>query len=310
MSHFTVLCIIPADLIAEYRATESERSAVDLAIAEMLAPYDENMEVDPYRAYLDEEEVLSMAQSYEIDATNLTALVEKMKSWAGFEGGIDEKGLYRLSTYNPLSKWDWYQIGGQWRNCFISKLDADLSRLIFQAEGLIHDLVYDRKTDLRRVRCDGGPKGLLDLKMMRKIAGDSKRDEFIKLNAIIAEHGPLPPSLRLADTNAENWPEVKAAYWAHPTIVAMERAGLYGFMELPDEGFALDEETEVLRAEAAAVPGYATLTPTQWLTPGDMGWFGMSHATENGWGRYWESANALVDRAADDDYLVIVDAHI
>lgn len=27
---------------------------------------------------------------------------------------VDEGGLYTISTYNPLSKWDWYSLGGRW----------------------------------------------------------------------------------------------------------------------------------------------------------------------------------------------------
>jgi hypothetical protein len=42
------------------------------------------------------------------------ALLEHMKDWCGCEGGIDSKGLYQLSTYNPKSKWDWYEVGGRW----------------------------------------------------------------------------------------------------------------------------------------------------------------------------------------------------
>ena len=29
-------------------------------------------------------------------------------------GGIDDHGLYALTTYNRDAKWDWYEVGGRW----------------------------------------------------------------------------------------------------------------------------------------------------------------------------------------------------
>lgn len=30
-----------------------------------------------------------------------------------------------LSTYNPNSKWDWYSVGGRWRNSLLTKEDNE-----------------------------------------------------------------------------------------------------------------------------------------------------------------------------------------
>ena len=80
MSHFTVLVIGP-----DYEA--------------QLEPYDENKTVAPYREYLSEKE-----KAY-YDECEVTFDREK-KQW------------FRMSVYNPKSKWDWYQIGGRWRGYF------------------------------------------------------------------------------------------------------------------------------------------------------------------------------------------------
>ena len=38
--------------------------------------------------------------------------------------GLDEEGVYRLTTYNPNSKWDWYEVGGRWTGYFKLKAEA------------------------------------------------------------------------------------------------------------------------------------------------------------------------------------------
>ncbi len=72
-----------------------------------LEPYDENTEVEPHPEYEEGEDLEEMAKHY--GTSDLHQLAAKMGDWHGHEGGVDEHGLYALSTYNPRSKWDWYQ---------------------------------------------------------------------------------------------------------------------------------------------------------------------------------------------------------
>lgn len=88
-----------------------------------LAPYDENMSVEPYLASMDGEwqEALSKARFYyaehdlETDTTGWTdqQLLDGYYSkgyWTPAQGG----GFEHWSEYNPRSKWDWFVIGGRW----------------------------------------------------------------------------------------------------------------------------------------------------------------------------------------------------
>jgi len=96
MSHYTVL-VVGQDPVSQ------------------LDPYSENLEVDAYKIYPDEEDLKRMAENYQISVTDIATLCEKMEDWLGREGYIDEFGkLYYLSTYNPDSKWDWHSLGGRW----------------------------------------------------------------------------------------------------------------------------------------------------------------------------------------------------
>ncbi|MGA2618943.1 MAG: hypothetical protein ABSF26_15135 [Thermoguttaceae bacterium] len=86
----------------------------EAAVAHALEPFDEALTVEPYRDYLDPSEIEHMSAHYGISATDLPALVRKMPDWRRSEGGVDERGLYALTTYNPNGRWDWYEIGGRW----------------------------------------------------------------------------------------------------------------------------------------------------------------------------------------------------
>jgi hypothetical protein len=105
MSHFFTVVIVPGT---------TPPDQIEETVARLLAPYDEDIAVAPYRVYLDRERIERMANHYQTSPDNLTELARHMRDWCGSGGGVDEQGLYRLSTYNPQSKWDWWVIGGRW----------------------------------------------------------------------------------------------------------------------------------------------------------------------------------------------------
>lgn len=113
-------------------------------VNELLAPYNENMEVNPYIAYTKDEAVddikrrhtnnyeyaIKFVDSHKNPTTDLekeqleraNKIIEKGlfisygDAWKeaknlGYEIDEDEN---LMSTYNPNSKWDWYCEGGRW----------------------------------------------------------------------------------------------------------------------------------------------------------------------------------------------------
>lgn len=149
MSHFTVVVCLD----------DPEK------LDEALAPFDENMQVAPYRSYAEGEakyhwlySSLKLAdendrtgtgvkpykpgwssqsskdspeaqrQKIAEDAARFRSLPEAV-TWADiarvynemYPGDddpllVDEQGrAYTMSTYNPESRWDWYQVGGRWK---------------------------------------------------------------------------------------------------------------------------------------------------------------------------------------------------
>lgn len=89
-------------------------SDIETSVMKAMEPFDEALEVEPYRIHFNYEEVQRMAKFYNIDPADLHALAAKMEDWTNHEGGVDRQGLYQLTNFNPDGRWDWYEIGGRW----------------------------------------------------------------------------------------------------------------------------------------------------------------------------------------------------
>ena len=112
MSHFTVAVI----------------HKPDQDIEELLAPYDENKEVEPYVRYTRQEAIDYARRNYK-SAEGKT----DEECWQMFaeDEQTDEEGNI-LSTYNPRSTWDWWTVGGRWRGMLRLKdgSTADSARIV------------------------------------------------------------------------------------------------------------------------------------------------------------------------------------
>jgi hypothetical protein len=78
----------------------------------LLAPYDENIRVAP-RTDLTAEQVLE-----EFKANNKGKFKDVREFAAWYYGRELEPDSRLTTTYNPDSKWDWYEIGGRWWGLF------------------------------------------------------------------------------------------------------------------------------------------------------------------------------------------------
>ena len=104
MSHFFTAVIVPGNTPVE---------SIEATVSRLLAPYDENRAVDPYKTYLPQEEIEAMATTFQISSHNLAELASNLPEWSGDTGGVDEQGLYTMSTSNHQARWDWWVIGGR-----------------------------------------------------------------------------------------------------------------------------------------------------------------------------------------------------
>lgn len=143
-------------------------------VEELLAPYDEGVEVDQYVRYTKEEAIDEVKRRHADNYEYAITLAEKYKnSIDEYEQGrlewaqkIIEKGLtisYEdaweeakewgygvnkddnlLSTYNPNSKWDWYCEGGRWNGYLPSKMTDMEGSPIMVNWGLVGDIDWDK----------------------------------------------------------------------------------------------------------------------------------------------------------------------
>lgn len=108
----------------------------DDCLSDLLAPYDENMEVEPY-IYETKAEIIenekkiktkiiearekgeSLYADLSMEEPYLTAETDEDFYNLGYDEDrdYDEDGN-ELSTYNPNSKWDWWTVGGRWSGYF------------------------------------------------------------------------------------------------------------------------------------------------------------------------------------------------
>jgi len=124
MTHYTVAIIVPKKLL-----TDIEGYAVH-----QMAPFDEAIKVSPYVCDSVEKATADLAASIQrmeriISRQDANYEIDKCIAKLGELRLITPEQYYRdrikcyedfndrgepISTYNPLSKWDWYVIGGRW----------------------------------------------------------------------------------------------------------------------------------------------------------------------------------------------------
>lgn len=322
MSHFTVLVI---------------GDNVD----EQLAPYDENLEVDPYK----EVEAASAKAFWATarlqglgvlgpDPTAEEVVAAYLNEW--HEGGGDEPlfvedgKIMHWSTYSPNSKWDWYMIGGRWSGFFALKEGADEKWATLVRPG-------DPGAESPFLRSDQAPKGQIDFDGMRAealvkaavkhaavreaVEGialpteslDSLRTREIGLIAQACGHDGVASMDALTAEDLEQADErARRLYYQHPwRVAARESGGLW--LSDPFEEFCFDTpdpEAEYLRRRAAAVGRtFAVVKDGVWYEQGQMGWFAVAtdEKDESAWD---DQVRLLLDGLPDDTLLTLVDAHI
>lgn len=295
---------------------------IEERLEKALAPFDENMAVEPYREYEtgEPEAHWSWPKSEGADSgTNLPAV-----TWAQVAKAYNEKypedqtmhvdddgRAFTLSTYNPKSKWDWYMIGGRYNNRWAIAAGFENDPAIIKGTP---SWASDPKSGAPGW-CDGGPVRMLDLAGMRSTAAIEAEERWHTFR----KHAEQYPDTRgwewyRAQVKAESMAidDARTLYHGQPGIVALRTLeSEFRYYEDPFTEFAVSLEDYRQQAEDGAVPGWALLTlDGEWWERGDMGWFGMSDATDDSSAEYRKRANAYIDGLDGDVVLLSVDVHI
>lgn len=330
MSHFTVMVIGPSN---------------DDELAEMLAPYDENKDVDPYRDYLEGEAkdhwymeklrrdfaaVERAAAADPVDALEdkviraAKSIISNLEepTWEEFvtiynlefedpndRVHYDEKTgrAYELTSYNPDSKWDWYEVGGRWAGTLRLKGERPPGQELNFSWGW-KDTPDDERPG--KDRADRAQLKDIDLDGWREEARADAEAKYDRYEEFVALHGEHPKWDW--EGNKDRIQEYRQEYNNNPVVVAarefFKNSGM--FFNAGDEFGGKTREEYVASKVAGAVPCYATLTEDGWLAPGKMGWFGMSSDGDNDRVRYHAEVNKMLDELDPETWITVVDCHI
>ncbi|MEI7741284.1 MAG: hypothetical protein WCJ29_02155 [bacterium] len=107
MSHYNAVVLVERG--------ERGLEQIESETVEMLEKFNINTEVPPYKTYISPEQIKSMAEYTELDPSDLKPLAAYMKTWDGTEGGVDEGGLFNISTQNPEGHFDYCVMLGEAR---------------------------------------------------------------------------------------------------------------------------------------------------------------------------------------------------
>jgi len=313
MSHSTVLVIVNQadDDTAAY--AEAER---------MLAPFNEELEVEPYKNYEkagglpitrpDQHWYYSdlVKKGHEIpDLATLARVLNE--TWDDEERhGADEQGLYQMSTYNPQSKWDFYQLGGRWTGFFMVK--AAVNAVVATGDpGLFTKPAEDGTADLVQKRN-------VDFEMMRReqeIYAEQRWEHWLEVLASVPEEDLDYESWDSIRERLTNMDDAREEYGRQPIVKAMrspEHRDNFGWTESPESFFYGEPNAHERWIQDAinstAVP-FAVLDSDGWTERGRMGWWGMVSDEKDA--DDWNASVAqLYDNLSDDAWLVLFDVHI
>lgn len=231
---------------------------------------------------------------------------------------VDEDGrAYTVSTRNPEGLWDYWRIGGRWREHFIVAAQPTTAGRVPAYAGLINS---ERGWDSPKpkdgpMRCDGGPKRLIDFEAMRDEAAVKANERYDGWEKLCADT-PVAQSWShfygLVEVKAITIDQAREQFRTQPRIVAARESEFDdGWGTCIVDEFLPPREEYVKQHRDAAVPGYALVTlEGEWTAPGRMGWFGMSSEGADEKAAFKSAASRYLNDLGPDRYIVHLDCHV
>lgn len=264
----------------------------------MLAPYDENIEVDEYFVGdVSEKEKLEFINRYKeyVDESPLDiekemlSLYEKFgKDWNYNDWKLVD-GVWKIySTYNPKSKWDWYVKGGRFSGCLTIKKDEEE---LCVNETTVADIDFNKKTEEVKKEAREYWKEVNDF------IKESKTDSFKPWKEIVAIEGL-------------NVVEKREMYNAQPEAKVFAEYSKNNFNFRSVEDFLVSEEEFVSNSVYSSVAPFAYVSEkTGWREQGEMGWFGVSikGVSNKEW---YEEFMSFVAGLPPETKVTVIDCHI
>lgn len=322
MSHFLIM-VINTNGSKEYE--------------DILAPFSENLEVDPYWVEKDPEYFIKHYTSVNKDYSKLVDGVHPTVDYTGNIGKSlkdlfdmyhkdywdDEElkyengKIYRKTTYNPLSKWDWYQLGGRWAGFL--KLKSRISELSKAFGDVVEpNFSFGWNAKEKEERSDGTNVDMavnkhIDWEFMMAKAGERGKVEWEKAAAVLGtkDNKVRQPKYSWDDMiqkYKEDYQRAREEYWDQPLLKKlMKSREVTGSIE--DYNYTLEEY--IKRTKNNAISTFAVVLDGEWIEKGKMGWFGLSSDTKEE-SESWNQGfyDKFIKDLNPEAMIIMVDCHI
>ena len=268
-------------------------------VEEQLAPYDENIEVPEYRSgdvtEEDKQEMLKYYNSSRTDEKKYTSFEECYavhgEDWNGNKWRKDDNGVWACySTYNPKSKWDWYEVGGRFSGAYITHVKDGV------------ELQPENFGQWYGEGVDSIEKKHIDFDAIRKEAEDEAREKY-RYVASLFEDGVIP-HIKMKWKNVvqmfEGKPlkELDNIYQAQDGVIKWEEISKkhkndekFSTYDIIDDFQCTENEYVELAGKKSFLP-FAVVKNGEWYERGEMGWWAMvsNEKSEEEW---YETVNIL-----------------
>jgi len=269
-------------------------------VQSQLEKYDERIGVEPYiTGTVSEEEKAMFVKHYqeEYGLSNQTfeqLYAEHGEDWNGNDWKPNEQGVWEnWSTYNPDSKWDWYEVGGRWDGYFTLK------------NGKKANVCRKRDIDLKAMTTKSYEKAINYYNTVANCFPDGKI--------------PKVETLWKDLFHIDNLGERGKVYHNQPALLALQKAqsnkeltqfqrDLLNTWEFDLEDFndLTAEQYAEIRARESFVP-HVIVINGEWIQKGRMGWFGISKDEDENW---TETFYAIWDKIHYNSLITAIDFHI
>jgi hypothetical protein len=107
--HFLTVVLLPQEEVPREEGQVEEGQLYE-ALHHLLAPYDRNLEPEGpiHKEYYDARTIEKFAALYGIPPAHLPEIAARLSQEWGVDVGVDELGLYDLTTLNPNRKFDYW----------------------------------------------------------------------------------------------------------------------------------------------------------------------------------------------------------
>jgi hypothetical protein len=280
MSHFVVLVV--GDNIDHQLEEFDENIEVEQYEQELLSEDDKEQFMDYYKSKSD---LIKDESHRDLGFEALYAIYGY--SWNSGRWAKNDDGEWaEFSTYNPLSKWDWYSVGGRWSDHLLLKNGN---------------------------YADQAKKGDIDFIGMRMLAQENAIKQYQKVKGLFG--GEIPKIEKswkeFLDDKSMDIDEKRAAYHEQPALLRAAEVrkdnDLGFFFDLSN--YACTEEEYSKEAYNGGIGAYAAVKDCRWYEQGQMGWFGTS-SNDKEEVEWSNELDAIIADCGDDEIITIVDCHI